>query len=137
MFNFIKNFFKKTTNIYNINDKTYKNKKILCYYDLYKNVGIMNDIEKMIEKNEFKKYHYANIQANYNTILKLDSLIRDNLKKTKNKWSRMYKTNILESMAAMDALQWAPKINNDLENDQVLIILPNNKNFINVTKDML
>jgi hypothetical protein len=40
-------------------------------------------------------------------------------------------------MAAMDALQWAPKINNDLENDQVLIILPNNKNFINVTKDML
>lgn len=137
MLNFFKKFMKKDINLYTVQNTIYKDKKILCYSDLYTKVGIMNDIESMIKENKFKKYHYSNIQASYKTIIKLDSLIRNNLKTTKNKWSRIYTTNILETMAAMDTLQWAPKINEELKEDEILVILPNNKKFINVTEEML
>ena len=137
MFNFIKRFFTKDHKIYKLTNTMLKDKKTFCYHDLYARIGIMKDIEEMIKQNEFKKYHYQNIQANYNTIRKMDELIRFNLCNRKNKYTRIYNKQHLANMAAMDGLQWAPKTNNDLEDDQILVILPNNKNFVNVTKEMI
>lgn len=137
MFDFIKKFFPKKEKIYKLSNDIFNNKKILSYEDLYENVNIMQDIKAMIEQNEFKKYHYQNIQANYNTIMKCDELIRFNLIKTKNKYSRVYTEHYLKQMVAMDSLLWAPKTNNALEDNCILVILPGNKNFINITKGML
>lgn len=137
MFNFIKRFFTKDHKIYKLTNMILKDKKTFCYHDLYAKIGIMQDIEEMIKQNEFKKYHYQNIQANYNTIRKMDELIRFNLCNRKNKYTRIYNKQRLANMAAMDGLQWAPKTNNDLEDDQILVILPNNKDFVNVTKEMI
>lgn len=137
MFNFIKRFFTKDHKIYKLTDMILDDKKIICYHDLYTKIGIIADIEEMIKQNEFKKYHYQNIQANYNTIRKMDELIRFNLCNRKNEYTRIYNKQHLANMAAMDGLQWAPKTNNNLEDDQILVILPNNKDFINVTKEMI
>ena len=134
MFNWLKNLFKKDENFYKVTKTIFDDKKIICYHDLYTKIGIMKDIEIMITKNKFKKYHYQNIQANYNTIRKLDELIRFNLVNRKNKYTRMYNKQHLANMAAMDGLQWSPKTNNDLQDDIIRVILPNNKEFINVTE---
>ena len=126
--------FKKDEKLYTITKAILDDKKIICYYDLYTKIGIAVDIEEMIKQNEFRKYHYQNIQANYKTIRKLDELIRFNLVNSKNKYTRMYNKQYLASMAAMDGLQWSPKVNNSLEDDVIRVILPNNKEFVNVTE---
>lgn len=134
MFDFIRKFMKKDYKIYRLTDIILEDKKIICYYDLYTKMGIMVDIEEMIKQNKFKKYHYQNIQANYKTIRKLDELIHFNLVNRKNKYARIYNKQCLANMAAMDGLQWSPKVNNSLEDDTIRVILPNNKEFINVTE---
>ena len=61
-------------------------------------------------------------------------MIRFNFVNSKNKYTRMYNKQYLASMAAMDGLQWSPKVNNSLEDDVIRVILPNNKEFVNVTE---
>ena len=46
----------------------------------------------------------------------------------------MYNKQHLANMAAMDGLQWSPKANNSLEDDVIRVILPNNREFVNVTE---
>lgn len=137
IFNLLKSYFSKNEKIYKLSKEIFDDKKIICYYELYEKLGIMKNIEEMIQQNEFKKYHYKNIQANYKTIVKLDEFIRFNLVNRKNKYTRKYTKQCLANMAAMDGLQWAPKINNDLQDNIIRVILPNNKEFVNVTKEML
>ena len=134
IFNWLKPLFKKDEKLYTITKAILDDKKIICYHDLYTKIGIMIDIEEMIKQNKFRKYHYQNIQANYKTIRKLDELIRFNLVNSKNKYTRMYNKQHLANMAAMDGLQWSPKVNNSLEDDVIRVILPNNKEFVNVTE---
>jgi len=137
MFNFLKKLFMKKEKIYTLSNNIFDNKNILCYEDLYKATNIMEDIKIMLKQNKFNKYHYQNIQANSNTIMKCNKLIHFNLIKTKNKYSRNYTEHYLKNMAAMDSLLWAPKTNNKLKDNCILVLLPNHKNFINVTKGML
>lgn len=134
MFNWLKLLFKKDEKLYAITKTILDDKKIICYYDLYTKMGIIVDIKEMIKQNKFRKYHYQNIQANYKTIRKLDELICFNLVNRRNKYTRIYNKQCLANMAAMDGLQWSPKVNNSLEDDTIRVILPNNKEFINVTE---
>lgn len=134
MFNWLKLLFKRNEKLYIITKTILNDKKIICYYDLYTKIGIIIDIEEMIKQNKFRKYHYQNIQANYKTIRKLDELIRFNLVNRRNKYTRIYNKQCLANMAAMDGLQWSPKVNNSLKDDTIRVILPNNKEFINVTE---
>ena len=132
------NLFKNKKHVFiRIDENLYKNKEIMCYIDLYNLFGVMSYIEDMVEKSEFKKFHNKNIRANSITIKKFDDFIRNNLIHTKNKYSKIYKEKYLLSMAAIDALQWAPFIDNSLENDIIKIILPESKDFVKVTKEML
>lgn len=134
IFNWLKSLFKRDEKLYTITKIIFDDKKIICYYDLYTKMGIIVDIKEMIKQNKFRKYHYQNIQANYKTIRKLDELILFNLINRKNKYTRMYNKQCLANMAAMDGLQWSPKVNNSLKDDTIRVILPNNKEFINVTE---
>lgn len=138
MFNKLLNLFKNNKYVFiKPEEDFYKNKKIICYVDLYNLFGVMPYIEDMVEKSEFRKFHNKNIRANNNTIKKFDDFIRNNLIHTKNKYSKIYKEKYLLSMAAMDALEWAPFIDNSLENDIIKIVLPESKDFVKVTKEML
>lgn len=138
MFNKLLNLFKNNKYVFiKPEENFYENKNVICYVDLYNLFGVMPYIEDMVEKSEFGKFHNKNIKANSNTIKKFDNFIRNNLIHTKNKYSKIYKEKYLLSMAAMDALQWAPFIDNSLENDIIKIVLPESKDFVKVTKEML
>ena len=138
MFNLLKIFKKKDDEkIIKIDPKIYKNKKIISFWDLYQVIGLSTLIEELTKVSEFKKYHYHNIQANVDTCKKLDDFIKNNLVYTKNKYSKHYTEKVLLNMAAMDSLQWSPKMEDDLPDDTIRVILPTNKKFVKVTKDML
>lgn len=111
-------------------DELIKNKNLLCYEDFYKETGIMNIVKDI--SNREGKYHYQNIQANELTIKKIDDILRNNLINTKNKFSKMYKEKYLETVSAMDRLMWSPKIVNQIDENIIKIILPNNKDFAEV-----
>jgi hypothetical protein len=113
------------------------NEPSIYFWDLYQKAGINTYIEQMTKLNEFGKYHYSNIQANYDTCIKLDKFVTNNLVNTKNRYSRMYTEKVLKNMAAMDSLQWSPKMQDDLPDDVIRIILPGNKKYVEVTKEML
>jgi len=141
MFNFVKKIFNKTKSDSVIIKIDYslleKQKDILNYEDVYKKIGIWNYIIQMAEENEFKKFHYKNIQANTKTYEKLQEILKDNLLHTKNRFSRMYKEKYLLNSHALDSLQWSPYTNNKLNDDEIKIILPNNPEFVKVTKEMM
>lgn len=106
-----------------------KDKSIICYEDFYIKSGVYEYINEMVKANNGKKYHYSNIQANETTINMIDELIEEHLVKTKNKYSKVFKEDYLKTMAAMDRLQWSPKINNTIRNDFIKIILPGNPEY--------
>lgn len=137
MFNWFKKKSNKNQIIINIDENIFKDKKILCFCDLYQKLGINDYITQMTRANQFGKWHYKNIQANYETCQKLDKLIRNNLVETKNRYSKLYAKKILETMAAMDSLQCSPKISDDLIDDTIRIILPGDNNYTDVTKEMI
>lgn len=143
MFSFITKIFKKIKcepdfAIIKIDYSLLKKKKdVLGYEDVYKKIGVWNYILQLIEVNKFKKFHYKNIQANMNTYKKLQEILRDNLLHTHNKFSRMYKEKYILSMQAWDSLQWSPYTNETIQDDEIKIILPNNPEFVNVTKEMI
>lgn len=137
MFKWLKKKFEKKEVLITLNDSIFKDKKIISFWDLYQKAGINRYIEQMTKLNEFGKYHYSNIQANYDTCIKLDKFVTNNLVNTKNRYSRMYTEKVLKNMAAMDSLQWSPKMQDDLPDDVIRIILPGNKKYVEVTKEML
>lgn len=108
-----------------INFQTLK-KKPLCYGDLFKELGMVNLIEELTIGG---KYHYANIRANKLTVDILDSVLKENLCKTKNKYSKMYRKHALENMSAFDRLMYAPKEDESIPNNIIRVLLPNHKNF--------
>lgn len=94
-------------------EKLDKDMSIISYEDFYKETGILDYIKDIT--NEDGKYHYSNIQANEFTINMIDDMLKRHLIKGKNKYSRMYKKNVLETMSAMDRLMWSPKRNNNID----------------------
>lgn len=126
MFNIFK---RKKDDIHSYNLTTlYNDKKVLCWEDLYKAIGIMDAVKEINDK-ETGRYHYKNIRANEKTINKLDEFLLDNLVNTKNRFSKMYKEKYLRSKHAMDSLCWAPFSDNNIQDDVIVMLLPNNKNF--------
>ena len=111
-------------------DEYVNNKTIVSYEDFYIKSGVLD----LVKTTSDGKYHYSNIQANEETIREIDDTLQHNLVKTKNKYSRMYKKNILESRAAMDRLIWAQKINNNVKSGFIKILLPQNEEDTEVTK---
>lgn len=138
MFNIFKIFNKdKKEKLIYIDKNIYKNKKLISFWDFYQAIGVNTFIEEMIKQNNFKKYHYHNIQANVDTCKKIDDFLKNNLLHTKNKYSKHYTEKVLLNMAAMDSLQWSPKMEDDIPDDTIRVILPGNKKYIEVTKEML
>ena len=140
MFELIKKLFKPkpTFIILNIDYKPLKrNKNILTYESFYEAVGVWPYLMEMVEKSEFKKFHYKNIQANTNTYKKIQEMLRDNLLHTRNKYSKHYKEKYILNMQAMDSLQWSPYTNNNLKDDEIKILFDNNEEYVQVTKDMI
>lgn len=93
---------------------------IISYEDFYEKTGILNYIKGITNKEG--KYHYSNIQANEFTINMIDDMLKTHLIKGKNKYSRIYKKNVLETMSAMDRLMWSPKRNNTIDNLTIKVI---------------
>lgn len=135
MFSFIKFLFKKTTKSIKLSNIIYNDKKIYCFGELYEKLGLDTYIEEMKKSNEFNKYHVDNIRCNSKTYTKIIQMLKYNLIKTKNKYSKMYKEPKLNTMVAFDALAFGPSIKEDIENDCIKVILPGNKDYKNVKKE--
>ena len=135
MFDKIKKIFNKNKELmkFKINLNEFKdNKDIICYEGLYKALGIVEAIDKIRSENKLGKYHYKNVRANKKTCEKIEELLKYNLLNTKNKFKKMYKEKYLLSMFSMDCLMWAPFLQDDIEDNEIVVILPENKDFINV-----
>jgi len=135
MFESFKNFFKKKKDyiVFNIDfDKYTNNNKVLCYEDFYKVTGILETIEEIRKANNQGKYHYKNVQANSETYKKIEEVLKYNLIKTKNKFSKFYKETYLTKKFAWDCLMWSPYTNEKLQYGEIKILLPNNKEFVKV-----
>lgn len=142
MFKKIKNFFNKRKienyRIYTINYDNMKNDKtILTFQDFYIKTGVMLSIEKIVETSQYHKYHYKNLRANKNTCLKIRELLKHNLLNTKNKYKRMYKEKYLLNMLAVDDLYWGPYVDDSINDDKIIVLLPTHKDFVIVTEEML
>lgn len=135
MFNWLKNLFKEKNCIFiSITPEILNNKRNICYGELFKNTEIKKYIDILINSSEIKKYHYKNIQANEQTILNLEKVMKKHLLTTKNKWSKLYKTKKLESIFSFDCLMYAPYKNDNIPNNKIKILLPGHKDFIYITK---
>lgn len=110
------------------------NKKMLCYGDFYKECGVADVLKSLTNESKSFKYHYANIQANTETLEKIEKILLDNLLHTKNKYSRAFKEQYLKTMAAMDNLCYSPKSNDNLEDDVIMVLLPNNPHYIKIAE---
>ena len=101
-------------------------KKPICYGDLFKQLGMVDLVQKILVDG---KYHYANIRANSLTINILDTILKENLLKTKNRYSKMYRPKALESMSAFDRLMYAPKADESVPKNTIRVLLPNHKEY--------
>lgn len=135
MLDFLRKIFKTNTKILKISDIIYSDKKIYCFGDLYQKLGLDQYIEQMKKSNEFNNYHVDNIRCNSKTYTKIMQMLKHNLIKTKNKYSRMYKEPKLHSMIAFDSLAFGPSIKEDVEDNCIKIILPGDKNYRNIKKE--
>lgn len=106
----------------------FSNKKVFGWGDVYEAIGMM-DAVKTINEKETGKYHYKNVRANENTIRKIEDLTLNNLTKTKNKFSKMYKPEYLKRKHAMDSLCWAPFSDKTIKDDIIVMLLPEHKDF--------
>ena len=100
--------------------------KPFCYGELFKALG-MDILVKDLCTNG--KYHYANIRANKATIESFDKMLKENLIKTKNKYSKLYRPKALESMSSFDCLMYAPKEDNTVADNIIRVLLPNHKEY--------
>lgn len=133
---FFNKFFKhKFEKIINIPEDIYENKKIFSHEEFYNSLGLIEYFNKMSEQNEFKKFHIYNVRANYKTQMKIYDFLKNNLIKTKNKYSRAYKEKALQMIAANDFLIWSPKTDENLKDNVIKIILPGHDDYTEVTKD--
>ena len=139
MFDKIKKIFSKNKDLveFDIDFNKFKdNKDIVCYDELYKALEIMKTVDKIRSENNLGKYHYKNIRTNKKTCEKIEELLKYNLLNTKNKFKKRYKEKYLLSMFSMDCLMWSPFIQDDIKDDKIVIILPENKDFTEVEKGM-
>lgn len=128
-------------NIFKKKDKTYKefnvkklynNNKLYSWEDIFKETNILETIKNLNTSNS--KYHYNNIRANEKTINKLDDMLLNNLIETKNEYSKVYTKEYLRKKHSMDSLCFAPSIDETIGDNIIKLLLPNNKDFINVDK---
>ena len=126
MLTFFKWFKRKPTYRDFIVDLTHSSKKPICYGELFSILGI-NDLIRPFCKDG--KYHYANLRANYTTILWLNNILATNLVKTKNKYSQIYKDAILYSISNFDSLFHAPKTDNTIKDYRIRVLLPTHKEY--------
>lgn len=117
---------------FNITTDILKNKKIICYGNLFLTLGMEDLVKNLCIRG---KYHYANIRANKNTIKSLDKVLEKNLCKTKNKYSKAYKEQALINMAAFDRLMYGPKEDNSLADNIIRVLLPNHKKYTQPLED--
>ena len=128
------NWFKRnpTYKDFTIMPDVLKNKKIICYGNLFLSLG-MEDLVKKLCING--KYHYVNIRANKTTIDTLDKMLEEHLCKTKNKYSKMYKEKALLNMSAFDRLMYAPKEDTTIKDNIIRVLLPNHKEYTQPIKE--
>lgn len=110
-------------------------KTLVCYADLYKKLGIFLKLEELKVVSHESKYHYKNVRANEKTITKIEAALKNNLIKTKNKWSKVYKETKLTSMAAWDSLMFAPFCDNKIKDDVIVVLDPTNKEYTKLSEE--
>lgn len=106
-------------------------KKPVCYGALFKALELDKAIEALCLDG---KYHYANIRANSKTIHLLDNATEQNLSKTKNKYSKIYKEHALKTMAAYDRLMFSPKADETIKDNVIRVLLPEHKEYKSAIK---
>ena len=106
--------------------------KPYCYGELFKALGMDILVRGLCIEG---KYHYANIRANRSTIDSIDKMLTENLIKTKNKYSKLYRPKALESMSAFDRLMYAPKEDAVVKDNVIRVLLPNHSEYKQPLKD--
>ena len=124
---------KKTFMDFKVTNSILLKKTVNCYGELYKELGIEDYIKDKIVTDQ--KYHYKNIRANTYTIRLIEDNLKHNLTTKKNKWTKMFKKEKLDSMFAFDALMFSPYIDETVPNATIRIILPSNKKFVELKED--
>ena len=124
---------KKTFMDFKVTNSILLKKAVNCYGELYKELGIDDYIKNKIVTDQ--KYHYKNIRANTYTIRLIEDNLKHNLTTKKNKWTKMFKKEKLDSMFAFDALMFSPYVDETVPNATIRIILPSNKKFVELKED--
>lgn len=124
---------KKTFTDFKVTDSIFLKKTVNCYGELYKELGIEDYIKNKIVINQ--KYHYKNIRANSYTIKFIEDNLKHNFMTKKNKWTKLLKKEKLDSMFAFDALMFSPYIDETIPNTIIRIILPSNKEYVEIKED--
>lgn len=112
-------------------------KTVICYDDFYNACDLLPVIKQLNEASEANTFDIQNIRCNSKTNDLVYDLLKANIKKSKDKRVKMYTENYRLRILSMDMLNWGPSNDDEVPDNIVRIILPNNPNFKKVTREDL